>query len=144
MDELRLSTAQVAAFCGIPAGTLYDWLRYGVIACVPARARGKRYPGFSPRQITFIQLAAAMRKSQFGLGDIADALRVLHAGWDGQGPAQLLADPLGWTFGQQFLIRLNGHLKPLAAVPPVLYDVGKILAQVKFDLHELEAAKQEA
>lgn len=138
--NVQLSTRQVADLCGVPLKTLYDWLRLEVIPSVPARVKGRRYPGFSARQVTMIRLAADMRRSHFALDDIRDGLRVLNANWNGNPPGQLFADRLGWRFEQRFLVEVDGEVHPLVAAPPILWDLGKVLRSVLDAINEMEAA----
>lgn len=140
---MEIPTTQVFRICAVSERTFYRWLKFGLIAGVPPRIKGSQYPPFSPRQVTFVRLAKAMRRHHFALDDIRDALAVLDLGWNGAEPALLLADPLGWTFGQRFLVELDGQLEPLMAAPPVLWDVGSILAGVLVELEEWEANQEE-
>jgi len=139
---MDIPTMRVMAMCGVKERTLYRWLKAGVIAGVAPRVEGSKYPPFSPRHVTFVRLAAALRRHHFGLDDIRDALRVLDVGWDGKPPGQLFADRLGWTFAQQFLVQVNGKVQPLVAAPPVLFDVGRILAGILVELDDLEASHE--
>ena len=134
-----VSVKRFIALTGVPRATLYSWLKQGVIAGIPSRVKGQRYPRYTARHLTFFRLAAAMRGHHFGLDDIRDALQVLDAHWNGRPPGQLLADRLGWTFAQRFLVEVDGQPPPLVAAPPVLWDVGRILASVLAELDELEA-----